>query len=164
MNVTILVLFWIILGLVVLFVALSGGPKGVGRQFSLDTRRGRKLIYTGSGVIFVALVAAVPAVVIAAVEDRDDIPAAGVFGLTEQDKRGRVLFGERCSTCHTLKAANAVGLVAPNLDELRPPKDLVLLTIRNGVSRGNGQMGANLVGGSDAEAVAAFVAKAVGQA
>ncbi len=90
MNVTILVLFWIILGLVVLFVALSGGPKGVGRQFSLDTRRGRKLIYTGSSIIFVALVAAVPAVVIAAVEDRDDIPAAGVSLNTFHDELSNV--------------------------------------------------------------------------
>ena len=73
------------------------------------------------------------------------------------------MFAERCRNCHTLKAANAVAQVGPNLDDLRPPKGLVLDAIKNGRSRGNGQMAAGLVEGQDAEDVAAFVAKAVGQ-
>jgi mono/diheme cytochrome c family protein len=106
---------------------------------------------------------AIPAAVIATVDDRNDIPSANVSNLTSAEEHGRELFGERCRNCHTLKAANAVAQVGPNLDNLRPPKNLVLDAIHNGRARGNGQMAADLVEGQDAEDVAAFVAKAVGQ-
>ena len=53
--------------------------------------------------------------------------------------------------------------MGPNLDDLRPPKELVLDAIENGRSRGNGQMAAGLYTGQDAEDVAAYVAKAAGQ-
>ena len=53
--------------------------------------------------------------------------------------------------------------VGPNLDNLRPPEKLVLDAIHNGRARGNGQMAADLVEGEDADDVAAYVAKAVGQ-
>ena len=33
---------------------------------------------------------------------------------------GRAVFAKYCSTCHTLKASNAVGKVGPNLDVLHP--------------------------------------------
>jgi mono/diheme cytochrome c family protein len=85
-----------------------------------------------------------------------------VTGLTEAEKHGRELFGLRCANCHTLKAANAIGRVGPNLDDLRPPRELVLDAIQNGRARGNGQMAADLYTGQDAEDVAAFVAKATG--
>ena len=61
------------------------------------------------------------------------------------------------------RAANAVAQVGPNLDTLRPPKALVLDAIKNGRAKGNGQMAAGLYQGQDAEDVAAYVAKAVGQ-
>ena len=73
------------------------------------------------------------------------------------------LFGVRCVNCHTLKASNAIAQIGPNLDDLRPPKGLVLDAIKNGRARGNGQMAANLYTGQDAEDVANYVAKAVGQ-
>ena len=101
----------------------------------------------GFGVLVVVLGIAVPAAVIAEVDDRDDDPAAGVYGLTAAEKHGRLVFSERCRNCHTLKAANAVAQVGPNLDDLRPPKGLVLDAIKNGRSRGNGQMAAGLVEG-----------------
>ena len=53
--------------------------------------------------------------------------------------------------------------MGPNLDNLRPPEKLVLDAIHNGRARGNGQMAADLVEGADADDVAAYVAKAVGQ-
>ena len=83
--------------------------------------------------------------------------------LTTAEKHGRELFGRRCSQCHTLSASNAVAQVGPNLDQLRPPKELVLDAIEKGRSRGSGQMAAGLYSGEDAEDVAAYVAKAVGQ-
>ena len=96
-------------------------------------------------------------------DGRSDIPEANVSNLTAAEKHGRELFGQRCANCHTLKASNAVAQVGPNLDTLRPPENLVLDAIKNGRAPGNGQMAANLVEGEDAEDVAAYVAKAVGQ-
>ncbi len=45
----------------------------------------------------------------------------------------------------------------------RRPKELVLDAIEKGRARGSGQMAAGLYSGEDAEDVAAYVAKAVGQ-
>ena len=105
----------------------------------------------------------VPFAVISAVEARDDIPEANVSNLTEAERNGRELFAGRCAQCHTLEAANAVAQVGPNLDQLRPPKELVLDAIAKGRSRGSGQMSAQIYTGKEAEDVASFVAKAVGQ-
>ena len=105
----------------------------------------------------------VPAAVIAAVGSRDAVPESNIRTLTDVEKHGREMFVERCRQCHTLDAVAAVSQVGPNLDVLRPTKALVIDAIANGRARGNGAMAANLVVGEDAEAVAAFVAKAVGQ-
>jgi len=75
---------------------------------------------------------------------------------------GRAVFAQKCSTCHTLAASNAVGRVGPNLDNLRPPKGLVLDAIKNGRARGQGQMPAGLIDGSDAQDVAAYIAATAG--
>ncbi len=83
--------------------------------------------------------------------------------LTASEKHGRELFGQRCANCHTLKAANAIAEIGPNLDQLRPHKALVLDAIEKGRANGNGQMAANLYTGQDAEDVPRFVAKAVGR-
>ena len=37
-----------------------------------------------------------------------------------------------CASCHTLKDAGATGTVGPNLDEAKPPKDLVVERVTNG--------------------------------
>ena len=83
--------------------------------------------------------------------------------LTAAEQHGRELFGRRCTQCHTLAASKSAAQVGPNLDTLRPPEELVLDAIKNGRSRGSGQMAAGLYQGEDAEDVAAYVAKAVGQ-
>ena len=61
-----------------------------------------------------------------------------------------------------MPSRKATARVGPNLDELAPPKALVLDAINKGRANGNGNMAAGLVEGSDAEAVAQFVAVAVG--
>ena len=104
-----------------------------------------------------------PLAVISSVEARDDIPEANVSNLTAAEQHGRELFGRRCTQCHTLAASKSVAQVGPNLDTLRPPKELVLDAIQKGRARGTGQMAAGLYEGEDAEDVAAYVAKAVGQ-
>ena len=73
-----------------------------------------------------------------------------------------------------MEAANAIGKVGPNLDQVRPPKALVLHTIANGcipnatvkteneACLGQGVMPSEVVTGQDAQDVANFVAEAAG--
>jgi cytochrome c553 len=156
------VLIFVGLALGVLFVAMSGGTSGARARLASQSRGTRRLALVNFIIALVILGIGIPAAVIASVDDRNSIPTANVSNLTKAEEHGRELFGERCRNCHTLKAANAVAQVGPNLDNLRPPKNLVLDAIHNGRARGNGQMAADLVEGQDADDVAAFVAKATG--
>jgi mono/diheme cytochrome c family protein len=158
------VLFWVLLGLGLLFVALRGGSSGAGGG-SGSVRRSRRVGGLGFLLALLVLGVGVPAAVIATVDNRDSIPADNVSNLTPLEKRGRDLFGgaAQCKNCHTLAAAKTVATVGPNLDQLRPPYALVLNAIQNGRAQGNGAMAADLVQGKDAQAVAAFVATAVNQ-
>jgi mono/diheme cytochrome c family protein len=86
--------------------------------------------------------------------------------------RGATLFAQRCSGCHTLKAAGTQGSSAsvkskqrnngPNLDQRKEEADQVLYAIRNGGFSG-AIMPQNIVVGADAEKVAEFVAKYAGK-
>src|SRR5687768_15819664 len=163
MATLVFVLFWVVLGLGLLLVALSGGPSGALQRLQSQSRGGRKAAVVFFVLSVIVLGIGVPFAVISAVEANDDIPEANVSNLTEAEKHGRELFGQRCSQCHTLAASKAVAQVGPNLDDLRPPEELVLDAIEKGRSRGSGQMAAGLYQGEDAEDVAAYVAKAVGQ-
>ena len=98
----------------------------------------------------------------------------GGIKLTVPEKRGRELFGEHCSVCHTLAGANAIGKVGPNLDTLQPPVSLVIHTLAYGCLQnppandpqtclGQGTMPADIVEGKDAQDVAQFVAKVAGK-
>ena len=156
-------LIFVGLGLTVLFVAISGGPGGARKRMASQSRGTRRLALVNFLLALVILGLGIPAAVIATVNARNDVPEANVSNLTKAEVHGRELFGQRCKNCHTLKAANAVAQVGPNLDNLRPPKSLVLDAIHKGRARGAGQMAADLVEGQDAEDVASFVAKAVGQ-
>lgn len=154
------VLFWVVLAAVLVFIAFRttrgrAKHRKVGRQLPRSWIVGFALVTLILGVV-------VPALIIVRMNERNDIPSVNVSNLTDEELRGQELFGQRCRNCHTLAAANSVAKVGPNLDELRPPKGLVLNAIEEGRSRGNGQMAADLVVGEDAEAVAAFVAKATG--
>jgi mono/diheme cytochrome c family protein len=164
MSTLIFVLVWVVLGLGLLLIAMSGGPTGAAQRIMSTTRTARRLSVVLFSLFALVLGVLIPAAVIGAVSSRDDIPEANVTGLTESEKNGRELFGRRCANCHTLKAANAIASVGPDLDQLRPNKALVLDAIENGRSRGNGQMAGGLYTGRDADDVASFVAKAVGQA
>jgi mono/diheme cytochrome c family protein len=163
MSTLIFVLVWVTLGLGLLLVAMSGGPTGATQRLMSTSRIARRVAIVMFSLLTLVLGVLVPAAVIAAVANQDDIPEANVTGLTEAEKNGRELFGLRCANCHTLKAANAIASVGPNLDQLRPNKAVVLNAIENGKSEGNGQMAGGLYTGQDADDVAAFVAKAVGQ-
>jgi mono/diheme cytochrome c family protein len=162
MTTLIFVLVWVVLGLGLLFIALSGGPSGAAERVMSTSRAGRRVAILLFAISLVLLGFVVPGAVVRADKEKDDIPEANVSNLTESEKHGRELFGLRCANCHTLQAANAIAQVGPNLDQIRPNKALVLNAIEDGRARGDGQMAGGLYTGEDAEDVANFVAKAVG--
>ena len=82
---------------------------------------------------------------------------------TTEVKQGAELFAERCSGCHTLKAAGTQGTAnrsqraqGPNLDQRTETYDDAIFAIRNGGFSG-AIMPQNIVVGDDAEAVARFL-------
>jgi len=151
---------FLVVGLVVVAAAFSGGRRNAERPAG-PSRRGRRMVAIVVGALVLLLGVLVPALVIAAAKSTDKAP--GGVKLTAADEHGREIFAQRCATCHTLAAAHAVGKVGPNLDQLHPPKALVIDAIQKGRARGQGQMPANLVDGQDAQDVAAFVAKVAGR-
>jgi cbb3-type cytochrome c oxidase subunit III len=59
---------------------------------------------------------------------------AGGGGGNQNAVDGKTIFTQNCAGCHTLKAAGASGNVGPNLDQAKPPKDLVVAMVENGAS------------------------------
>lgn len=57
---------------------------------------------------------------------------AGTGVTTEQPTDGKSIFTANCGSCHTLADAGTAGAVGPNLDDARPPKDLVVDRVTNG--------------------------------
>ena len=73
---------------------------------------------------------------------------------------GAALFTQNCASCHTLKAANATGQVGPNLDQLKPPKDVVVRQVTNG---GNGMPAfSGRLSTAEIDAVATYVSQNAG--
>ena len=153
---------FLVLGLIVIFIAFSGSP-GAAREAYL-TRGGRVftfvivLIYLGLGI-------AVPAAVIAGA--RASRRAASGRLRTEPaeqaQEEGKTLFIATCKSCHTLAAVQAHGVTGPNLDELGGlDKQRVLNAIKNG-GTGQGRMPQGLLEGEDAQNVASYVASVAGQ-
>ena len=157
------VLVFIALGLSVVFIAFSGGPRGAGRSRRGPSRASRRVVVVAVAVVVVGLGVAVPLAVGLVNGDDHAKNAPGGVDLTASEASGRATFAKYCSTCHTMKASNAVGKVGPNLDVLHPPKGLILDAIKNGRARGQGQMPAGVVDGQDAQDVAAYVAAVAGQ-
>ena len=162
MSTLLFVLAFVVLGLGTLLFAMSGGRGGLGAVLHSQSRGGRRFATLAFFVSLLVLGVLVPAWVIASERNKDDVPHANVKNLTEAEKHGQELFGRRCSLCHTLKAANAVARVGPDLDQIAPNEKFVLDAILKGRSNGNGQMPAQIYTGEDAEDVAKFVAKSVG--
>ena len=82
---------------------------------------------------------------------------------TADVRDGAELFAERCSGCHTLKAAGTQGsgnrsqrAQGPNLDQRKESYEDVIFAIANGGFSG-AIMPQNIVVGEDAEKVARFV-------
>lgn len=90
----------------------------------------------------------------------------GGLELTANQQHGREVFAQSCATCHTLAAANAVGRVGPDLDQVLAPLPMevrgafVKEAIQNGRA-GKGQMPADLLRADDRHDVVVFLRKAV---
>lgn len=156
------VLGFLTVGLTVVFLAFGGGPRGARRNLHRQGRGGNSFALSVTLVITVAFGAGIPIAVLASNHDNQSKKAPGGVKLSSAQQSGRKVFAKNCSTCHTLAAANAVGKVGPNLDQIRPVAALTLNAIQLGRARGMGQMPAGLVDGQDAKNVASFVAATAG--
>jgi mono/diheme cytochrome c family protein len=164
--------FWVVLGLSLFFIAIRGGVGGARAALQSQSRGGRRVAWLIFAVVYIGLGILVPQLILTGNHANASTQVGGIK-LNAAEKRGRELFGQNCGVCHTLAAANAVGKVGPNLDSLKPPAGLVLNTINNGCLQepppnspqaclGYGTMPAQLVEGRDARDVADFVAKVAG--
>ncbi len=101
------------------------------------------------------------------------LAGCGTSGLTAETadvEQGKQLFKQRCGTCHTLREAGTRGSVGnpsggPNLDDaFRGPRmegfdeSTIRETVRHQIDYPTPPMPADLVEGSEADAVAAYVA------
>lgn len=156
-----------------LFWASShGGLGGLTKIVLSETPLGRRLTNATLVLVYVGFGIALPLVMIVGNHANASAQVGGVK-LTAMEKQGRELFGEHCAVCHTLVAAAAVGKVGPDLDQVEPSKALVLHTIANGCLAaaasgsseyclGYGNMPADVVQGTQAQQVAAFVSRVAG--
>jgi mono/diheme cytochrome c family protein len=164
------VLAFIALGLTVVLVAFSGGPRGARRARGAPSRAARRVIAVGVAIVIAGLGVAVPLAVGLVNGDDHAKNAPGGVDLSASAASGRATFAKYCATCHTLKASNAVGKVGPNLDALiggingtKQQRALILDAIKNGRANGRGQMPAGVVDGQDAQDVASYVAAVAGR-
>ena len=156
-----LIALFLIVGTGVIFVAYSGGP-GAAREAYLT--RGRTFFKITIPLLYIGLGIAIPAVVIAG----SDSKVGNNGGLAQESphgdlQRGKDVFQSTCASCHTLKAVNARGVTGPDLDNIgKVTPERVLSAIKNG-GTGDRRMPANLVQGSNAEAVANYVSTVAGR-
>ena len=105
--VIVIVGFWALAGLTVFLLAMrrpraSGAPRA--REPLAETRTGRRLFALGIAM-FVAVGLAVPTLVLAFNGEHKAGIATGGIHLNAEQQRGRHLFSEACSVCHTLATA-----------------------------------------------------------
>ncbi len=163
------VIFWVLVGLGVFFLAIRGGAKGARAALHTESTVSRRLVTIGVVILF-AFGLSVPAIVLAFNANHKSKVAVGGIKLTAKEAQGRVLFARSCGFCHTLAATKSVGRVGPNLDvrvgeqisTAAGRKALVENAIKEGRARGLGQMPALLYQGKEAEAIAEFVAAVAG--
>jgi len=161
MEVLIVLVPFVVAGLVVVFVAFSGGASAA-REAYLS--RGGRFFSFVMVLIYLALGVAVPAVVIASRGEAEGATGSlRTKDISGKMETGKQLFIQTCKSCHTLGAVNAHGVTGPNLDELAPlDKQRVLNAIKRG-GTGTGRMPSGLLAGQDADAVAAYVSSVAGR-
>ena len=148
---------FLVLGIIVIFIAFSGSP---GRAREVYLTRGGRAFAVAMVLIYAGLGIAVPAAVIAS---RDQSEGAVGHLRTEKpsksDEEGKTLFIQTCKSCHTLAAVNARGVTGPNLDDIgKVTPGRVESAIKVG-GTGQMRMPAGLLQGQDAKDVAIFVSQ-----
>jgi mono/diheme cytochrome c family protein len=168
------VAFWVVLGFGVFFIAVRGGLGGARATLQSQGRGARRASVLVFLVIYLGFGVTLPLLFLTGNHANANAQIGGIK-LNAAEKTGREVFGEHCGVCHTLAAANAIGKVGPNLDTIKPSESLVLHTIQNGCLQdppsttaptnclGEGTMPAAIVQGTQAQQVAAFVAKVAGK-
>src|SRR3954447_8977948 len=155
---------WILIGIGVFFFSSSGGPAAAREAYMTRGRRAFGLLivltYIGIGI-------AIPAVVIASRGTREGnsthLQQTKVRDTKADVREGRTLFMESCAACHNLDAVNARGVTGPDLDKIgkvTPPR--VQSAIKIG-GTGQGRLPPNLLQGTNARAVAAYVSQVAGK-
>ena len=161
MEVLIVLVPFVVAGLIVFFIAFSGGASAAREAYL--TRGGRFFTFL-MVLIYLALGVAVPAAVIGSRGEAEgakgSLRTKEISGKLED---GKQLFIQTCKSCHTLAAVNAHGVTGPNLDDLAPlDKQRVLNAIKRG-GTGSGRMPPGLLQGEDADAVATYVSTVAGR-
>ncbi len=155
---------WIIVGIAVFFIAFSGGP-GAAREAYLT--RGRRSFAIAVVLIYLAIGIAIPAVVIAARGDREGnstvLSQKEIRNAGGDIRKGKMLFTESCASCHNLDAVNARGVTGPDLDKIGTVTPARVLSAIKIGGTGEDRMPANLLQGTNAKAVADFVAAVAGK-
>jgi hypothetical protein len=166
--------FWVVLGLGLFLIAIRGGVGGLRTSLQTQQRGGSRALSVSLLVTYIGFGIVLPVVFLTGNHANANAQFMGVR-LTAGEKSGRELFGQHCGICHTLQAANAVGKVGPDLDQLQPSESLILHTIINGCLQkpgpseasqtclGQGTMPAGILQGRQAQDVAAFVAAVAGK-
>jgi cytochrome c551 len=158
--VAVLVALFLTIGFIVVASAFAGHRKPGNEP---PARESNVLLYIGVAFVTIGIGLGIPALILVANAKHADKKAVGGVHLTASEAQGREMFAQNCATCHTLRAANAVGKIGPNLDALQPPAALVLNAIQLGRARGSGNMPAGLLTGGDAKDVAAYIAAVAGR-
>ncbi len=160
MEVVAFLLPFVLLGGLVLFVAFSGG---VGQAREAYLTRGSRVFQASILMIYIGFGLVVPGLVLANKdEDAGGVGSLRSESLSESEQRGKNLFRQQCSSCHSLAAVNARGVTGPNLDRIgEVSEQRVLNAIENG-GTGQGLMPAGLLQGEEARDVAEYVAKVAG--
>ena len=86
---------------------------------------------------------------------------AGTGVTAEKPTDGKSIFTANCGSCHTLADAGTTGKVGPNLDDAKPPKELVVQRVTNG--RGVMPSFKDSLDEQQIQAVADYVSSAAGK-
>ena len=86
---------------------------------------------------------------------------AGTGVTAERPTDGKSIFTANCGSCHTLSDAGTSGTVGPNLDDAKPPKDLVVQRVTNG--QGAMPSFKDSLDAAQIQAVADYVSSAAGK-
>lgn len=125
------------------------------------------------GVVAIVLRVIRPAAVLAMVALAAAVSGCGGSGVAPASQvdlaNGKKLFQQKCGGCHTLSDAGTMGTIGPNLDDAYVGDRVTGMQqssfeamVRQQIEVADAPMPRNLVTGSDAEDVAAYVASVAG--